>query len=116
MVSSVSLKVTNFLFCSFSLKNGSKNVSTCIFQNGTFTQVEEFFLPHGGLESTEIQKKMPGFDTHIFFIFRYFSDFRPKCFCSKSTEMKISLGKVGMGVKLYEIFFFYLCSQKFELM
>ena len=24
------------------------------------------FMGHGGLESTDIQKKMPGFDTHIF--------------------------------------------------
>ena len=45
-----------------------------------------------------------------------FANFRAKYFCSKSAEMKILLCKVGMGITLYEIKFFDLCSEKIELM
>ena len=44
------------------------------------------------------------------------SDFRPNSFCSKSAEMKILSYKMDMGITLYEINFFDLCSKKFELM
>ena len=40
----------------------------------------------------------------------------PNFFCSKSAEMKILLCKGGMGIKLYETFFFNLCREKIELM
>ena len=49
-------------------------------------------------------------------IFQTFCQFWGKIFCSKSAETKILLGNVDMGIKLYLIFFFDLCSQKFELM
>ena len=45
---------------------------------------------------------MPAFCNKIFIS----ADFRPKCFCSKSAEMKILLCKMGMGITLYEIIFF----------
>ena len=33
-----------------------------------FCQIKGSWYEHGGLESTEIQKKMPGFVTHIFWL------------------------------------------------
>ena len=44
--------------------------------------------------------------------FRFFPDFRPKFFCSKSAEMKILLCKVDMGITLHEIKIFDLFSKK----
>ena len=41
----------------FAVPDRLLDISMCRVQN------------HGGLESTEIQKKMPGFDTHIFQIY-----------------------------------------------
>ena len=41
---------------------------------------------------------------------------RQKIFCSKQAETKILLSNVDMGIKLYFIIFFCLCTKKIELM
>ena len=47
--------------------------------------------------------------------FKRFANFGANFFCSKSPETKILLSNVDMGIKLYFINFFYLCSQNFSL-
>ena len=44
-----------------------------------------------------------------------FANFWAKCFCSKSAEMNILFFNVGMGNKLYEIYFFDLCVKNWSL-
>ena len=64
----------------------------------------------------DIKKFSADFEQKSFAHFlKRLADFRAKRFCSKSAEMKILLCNVGMGNKLYGIFFFDLCVKNWSL-